>query len=79
MKSTVQPLGESRGLWQRCMTWKPSEEQLRRMARFLLCFGRLADDYLKVAVILAALYFAAEIGSAFLPGHPAYQLLFGGY
>jgi hypothetical protein len=59
------------------MTFTPSDEQLRRISDRLRRVGGICDLWLKVFVILAAVYLFAEFGAAFLPGGPVERLLGG--
>jgi hypothetical protein len=58
----------SKTLWQRLMTWTPTDCQLESIAASVECAGRVASDCLKLAVILAAAYLVIEIGSPILDG-----------
>jgi hypothetical protein len=63
--------------WAALMTFTPSDEQLRRISDRLRRVGGICDLWLKVFVILAAVYLFAEFGAAFLPGGPVERLLGG--
>jgi len=58
-------------------TYVPTDKQLRRLAAWLERVGKTADKMLKVAVILAAIFFFAEVVSAFLPGGAVARLIGG--
>jgi hypothetical protein len=66
-----------RAWWAFAMAWSPTDAQLRRMAELLRRTCSICDLWLKVAVIAAALYLAASILPAFLPGG-AVERIFGG-
>jgi uncharacterized membrane protein len=63
--------------WAFAMAWTPTDAQLRRMAEALRRTSNICDFWLKVAVIAAVIYLAAEIVPAFLPGG-AVERIFGG-
>jgi len=73
--SHVQVTVHLRRWWVMVATFTPTDEQLRRWAAWLGCSGRVADRAVKAAVILVAAYLAVEIGSAFLPHAPAWNVL----
>ncbi|MGO8759339.1 MAG: hypothetical protein ACLQG3_14565 [Terracidiphilus sp.] len=54
--------------WAMFLDWTPTPEQLRKMAAAVECVCRVAQNTLKVSVILAGIYLLLEIGAAFLPG-----------
>ena len=64
-----------RRAWSQAMIWTPSDEQLRRMVQVLGKTAAVLDWAIKAAVILAALYLVAEVGSAFLPGGTVSRVL----
>jgi hypothetical protein len=59
-------------------SWIPSEEQILRLDDKLCRACKAASGWLKLAVILAAVYFFVEIGVAFLPGGAVERVLGGG-
>jgi hypothetical protein len=59
-------------------TWMPSDEQILRLDEKLCRACDAASGWLKLAVILAAIYFFAEIGAAFLPGGAVERVCGGG-
>ncbi len=63
--------------WSVAMNWTPNDQQLRRMAKFAMRTGTIFDGVLKAAVVLAVIYLAIEIGSAFLPGGAVSRVLGG--
>ncbi len=67
-----------RRLWNRLMDWAPTEAQIKSIEEIAIRYGRIADFWLKVAVVFAVLYLAVEIGVAFLPGGAVDRVLGGG-
>ena len=61
------------GWWQRLMEWTPTDKEIEVIGDV----AHLLDVCVKGAVIAAALYFAFEVGTAFLPGGPAWRVLGG--
>ncbi len=60
--------------WDTLMNWVPGDEQIKRIDEAARC----ADWILKTAVIAGAIYIALQVGRAFLPGGPGYELVIGG-
>jgi hypothetical protein len=58
-------------------TYVPTETQLRHAAAWFIRAGETADKALKVAVILAGIFFFAEVVAAFLPGGAAARVIGG--
>ena len=63
--------------WAAFMTWAASQEAEDAISDFMLDVAPAAENILKWAVVLVALYFAIEIGSAFLHGGAVDRVLGG--
>lgn len=57
--------------------WTISDQQLERLYDWLRRAACNCDRYLKITVVLIALYLLVEIGSAFLPGAAVERVLGG--
>jgi hypothetical protein len=57
--------------------WTLTDRQLQRLYEWLQRAACSCDFYLKVTVVLTALYLFVEIGSAFLPGGAVERVLGG--
>jgi hypothetical protein len=64
--------------WRAAMNWAPTAEQLVKIERIVRRTGSIAELWLKVAVIGAALFLACEIVPAFFHGGAVDRVLAGG-